>query len=85
MWDIMKRINLKIILIEKESQHKCPGNTFNKITEYFPNLKMCIPMNVQESTEQQFDWNRKRGPVPHNNQNTKYIKQIDIKRLKGKK
>ena len=47
----MKRPNLRIIEIEKDSQFKGPINNFNKIIkEYFPQLKKEeMPINIKEA------------------------------------
>lgn len=71
--DNMKRTSLKIVGIE-ESYHKDPKNIFHKIIdEKFPNLKKNIPIKVQKTyiTPNRFD--KKKLPMPHNNQNTNHI------------
>ena len=50
--EIMKRLNLRIIVIEEgeDSQFKEPENIFNKIIEEnFPNIKKEMDINVQEA------------------------------------
>ena len=61
-WDTIKRLNLRIIGIEEDSQFKGPENIFKKtIEENFPNLKREIPLKVQEAyrTANRLDQKRK--------------------------
>jgi septal ring factor EnvC (AmiA/AmiB activator) len=51
--DSIKRPNLRIMGIEEEEEVQAKGmcNIFNKIiTENFPNLEKCLPIQVQEAS-----------------------------------
>ena len=58
----MKRLILRIIEIEEDSQLQGPENIFNKIIEEnLHNLKKDVPVNIQEPyrTPNRFDQKRK--------------------------
>jgi hypothetical protein len=50
--DSIKRPNLKNMGIEEDKEVESKGihNTFNKITENFPNLEKTMPIQVQEAS-----------------------------------
>jgi hypothetical protein len=61
----MRRPNLRIVGIEENevSQHKGPGNIFNKIIdENFHNLKKEMSMSIQEAYRTPKDWTIKEIP-----------------------
>lgn len=64
----MRRPNLRIIGIEEseDSQFKRLVTISNKsIEEYFPNLKIEIPINIQEAYRTQNRYDQKRYPTCH--------------------
>ena len=72
----MKRPNLIIIGIEGEDfQFKGLKNIFNKIIENFSKLKKAIPINIEETYGKPQIEPKKKIPLSHNNQNTKYTEQ----------
>ena len=78
IWDTMKTPNWKIIGIEKgeDYQLQASENIFNKVRkENFLNLKKGMLIDIQEAYKTSKIGLEKKILQPHNNQNTKYIKQ----------
>jgi hypothetical protein len=82
----MKRLKLRIIGIEEDSQLKGPENIYKIIEENFPNLKKEMPNSYRAYRNIDQIGPEKKVLPPHNNQNTKYTKQRkNFKCSKGKK
>lgn len=69
----------------RDSQLKGREDILNKVEEDFPILNKEMPINTQEAYRTPRKGTSPLYPLPHNNQNTRYIEERILKAARGKK